>query len=60
MIVIPDTNSKGWPLWVLMDMAAKEVMGHQYKSDEEAIEDNKKLADGKNGWQWVLNDPSRA
>lgn len=57
---IPDTNAKGWPLWVLMDMTAREIMRHEYKTYEEADADNKQLAEGRNGWKWILNDGSKA
>ncbi len=59
-MIIPDTNAKGWPLWVLFDTVAKEIMRHEYKTEEEAKTDNKKLAEGSLKWQWILNDPSKA
>ena len=58
-MIIPDTNIKGWPIWVLVDEANKEIMRHEYKSYEEAEEDNKRLANGTLGWKWILNNGSK-
>jgi hypothetical protein len=55
---IPETNARGWPLWVLLDQTTKEIMRHEYKSHDEAEKDNSNLAKGANGWIWTLNDPS--
>ena len=55
---IPETNARGWPLWVLLDLTTKEVMRCEYKPHGEAEYDNAALAQGKNGWKWTLNDPS--
>jgi hypothetical protein len=54
----PETNARGWPLWVLMDVVTKEIMFVEYKQHGEAESDNISLAKGINGWQWVLNDSS--
>lgn len=59
-VVIPDTNAKGWPMRVLIDPALKQIMRHEYKTDEEVDEDNNRLAKGTLGWKWILNDPSKA
>jgi len=56
----PDTNARGWPLWVMIDVATKEIMRIEYKQHGEAEADNISLSDGKNGWEWVLNDSRMA
>jgi hypothetical protein len=56
----PETNARGWPLWVLMDVASKEIMRAEYKQYGEAESDNISLSKGNNRWEWVLNDPSMA
>lgn len=56
-MIIPDTNAKGWSLWVLLDPQNREIMRHEYKTQKEADEDNNRLAKGKTlGWKWILND----
>ena len=60
-VIKPDTNARGWALWVLLDMDTHEVMRSEYKSDKEAKDDNiviKKYVKGKN-WRWVLNDNTK-
>jgi len=55
-MIIPDTNARGWLLWVLVNAKKKEVLRHEYKTSEEAKEDNQRLAKGTLGWKWILNN----
>jgi hypothetical protein len=44
----------------LLDEPNREVMRHEYKSDEEAEQDNKRMAQGTLGWKWILNNGTKA
>ena len=58
---IPDTNARGWPLFVLLDMDTHIVMRSEYKTQEEADEDNDVLKEyiKSRNWLWVPNDASK-
>lgn len=55
-VVTPETNSKGWHRWALIELGTKEVLRVEYKSEDEVDSDNKMLGkDGKRTRLWVLN-----
>lgn len=60
-MIIPETNARGWYLWVLLDMDDHQVMRREYKSEKEAEEDNRILNKNKTNrnWLWVPNDSSK-
>lgn len=52
----PETNSKGWHRWALIEIATKDVLRVEYKSEDEVDADNKTLGkDGKASRVWILN-----
>jgi len=55
-VTIPETNAKGWHRWALIELATKDVLRVEYKSEDEVDADNKILGKGgKASRVWILN-----